>query len=287
MTAKTLLRVVRGAAAKWDYYDAPRLGAALAYYTLLSVAPLMILMVAICGLAFDKTTAERDLLDQVQRLTGLDEANTLKLLLENAHHRGSGIVASLTALVTLLLGASGMFVELRKSLNLIWGVQPVSSSVWRLVTERLASFGMVLALGFLLLISLLLSTSLTILERFFSEFIPLHTAVWGEMANILLTLFATAFLFALVFRYIPDVKIAYRDVAMGAIVTAILFTIGKALLAYYLATAGVGSTYGAAGSLIAFVVWVYYSAQIFLFGAVFTRVYADTLGSHAPRATLR
>jgi membrane protein len=287
MTPKTLLSVARDAAVKWNHYDAPRLGAALAFYTLLSVAPLTIVMVAICGLAFGKTRAERDLLNQIQRLTGLAEAKTLKLLLENAHHRGSGIVASITAVITLFLGASGMFVELRNSLNLIWGAPPVSSSVWRLVTERLTSFGMVLALGLLLLLSVLISTFFTLLERFFSEIVPLRAAIGGEVANIVLTLVGTAFLFALIFRYIPDVKIASRDVVIGAIITAILFSLGKALLAFYLATAAVASTYGAAGSVIAFVVWVYYSAQIFLYGAVFTRVYADTVGSHARRLPQR
>ncbi len=283
MIFRTLLTIARQSAVKWNDYDAPRLGAALAYYTMLSMTPLMVLMVGICGLVFDRTTAERDLLRQVQQLTGEAGARTLGALLEGAQHRGSGIVASATALITLFIGASGMFVELRNSLNLIWSAPTGSMSIWRVFRERLASFGMVLALGILLLLSLVFSTFFTIIERFFSGMIPFHAAVWGEVGEMLVTLFATAFLFGLIFRYVPDVRIAYRDVATGAVITAILFSIGKFLLALYLGTAGVASTYGAAGSLIAFVVWVYYSAQIFLFGAIVTRVYADTFGSHSLR----
>jgi membrane protein len=272
---------------KWNDYDAPRLGAALAYYTMLSMAPLMVLMVGICGLVFDRTSAERGLLIQVHQFTGTAGASTLAGLLENAHHRGSGILASTTALITLLLGASGMFVELRNSLNLIWGARTSSTSIWGVFKERLASFGMVLGLGVLLLLSLVLSTCFTIIERLFSGLIPFHAVLWGETANMLITFFATAFLFGLIFRYVPDVKIAPGDVVTGALITAILFSIGKFLLALYLGTAGVGSTYGAAGSLIAFVVWVYYSAQIFLFGAIVTRVYADSLGSHSFRTHVK
>ncbi len=148
-----------------------------------------------------------------------------------------------------------------------------------MVSQRLVSFGMVLALGFLLMISLLLSTGFTIVEKFFIGFVPLHFAVLGEIANFLVSLVAVTILFGLIFKFVPDVPIDWRDVTVGALATAILFDIGKALLSLYLGTAGVGSTYGAAGSLVALVVWVYYSAQIFFFGAVFTRVYADRLGS--------
>lgn len=282
MTARTLVALGRSAFAKWNYHEAPRLGAALAYYTLLSTAPLMVLIVAICSLAFDQSTAEQGLLHHIQPLIGTEGTTTIKLLLESAHQRGSGILATGLALLTLLWGASSVFVELRSSLNTIWGLPRSSSSLWSIVTERLASFAMVLALGVLLLLSLLLSTAFTVFETFFSEFVPLHAALWSEVANVMVTLFATAFLCSLIFRYVPDARIALRDVAIGAVVTSILFTIGKALLALYIGTAAFGSTYGAAGSLVAFVVWVYYSSQIFLFGAVFTRVYADAFGSHAP-----
>jgi len=276
--------IAKQSAEKWMDCDAPRLGAALAYYTLLSVAPLTILMVAICGVVFDKTIAERGLLDQVGNLLGPEEAATVKMLLDNTHHKGSGIVASITAVATLFLGASGMFVELRNALNVIWGVpRPLAGSIWTLITERVSSFLMVLGLAFLLLISLLMTTATTLFESYFSEALPLHAGRWEEIVNLSVSLFAIATLCALIFRYVPDAKIAARDVGVGAMVTAVLFSAGKLLLAFYIGTAGIRSTYGAAGSVIAFVVWVYYSAQIFLFGATFTRVYADTVGTHAVR----
>ncbi|MBV8550174.1 MAG: YihY/virulence factor BrkB family protein [Acidobacteriaceae bacterium] len=273
--------MLKSAAAQWTDRDAPRLGAALAYYTLLSVAPLAVLTVAICGLAFDRNTAERDLLRNAQHLMGSAGAKTIKTLLDHTHQAHSGVVASGIALVTLLFGASSAFVELRNSLNTIWNAPATCFSLRAVVKQRLCSFAMVLALGCLLFLSLLLSTAFTVVSQFFSDIIPLHTAIWAEMANVTVTLAALAFLFALIFKFVPDVCIAWRDVVVGAIPTSILFTIGKALLALYLGRAAVGSTYGAAGTLIAFVVWLYYSAQILLFGAAFTHVYADTVGSRS------
>jgi membrane protein len=279
---KELWPIVKESASQWSGHNAPRLGAALAYYTLLSIAPLLLMIVAICGLAFDKNTAEHNLLGQVQSMMGPSAANTLRNVLENAHHPGSGIVASIIAMLTLLFGASGVFVELRDSLNTIWNAPPAPSMNWRaLIWQRLISFAMVLALGFLLLMSLILSAALAVVTKFFEGYIPLRAAILGEVANFVIPLMAIAVLFALIYKFVPDVPIAWRDVWIGAFFTAALFQIGKALLALYLATAGVGSPYGAAGSLVAFVVWVYYSAQIFFFGAIFTHVYAKTVGTHA------
>lgn len=246
------------------------------------MAPLVILAVAICGLVFSKSTAEQGLLTQIRALTGYSGAETVRMLIDNAHRAGSGVVASSIALITLLFGASGVFVELRDSLNVIWDAPARQSSSWRdLVWQRLISFGMVLALGFLLVVSLIMSAALTILEKFFADVLPVHTAILSELASTVFSLTAIAVLFALIFKFVPDVPIDWRDVGIGAIATAIFFNVGKALLGFYLGTAGVGSTYGAAGSLVALVVWVYYSAQIFFFGAVFTRVYADTFGSRS------
>jgi membrane protein len=277
-----VLRLVRSAASKRSDHNAPRLGASLAYYSLLSIAPLLILIVGICGIVFSKSTVEQDLLRQVQSLMGNAGAKTLETLIENARHTGSGIFATVIAFITLLFGASGVFNELRDSLNTIWEVPRRQSSGWRsMVWRRLVSFGMVLGLGFLLLMSLIASAALSVAERFFTSFVPLHTAIWSEAANFFASLAAIAILFALIFKFVPEDHIHWRDVTVGAAVTAILFAIGKALLALYLGTAGVGSTYGAAGSVVAFVVWVYYSAQIFFFGAIFTKVYADSYGPRA------
>ena len=284
-SSRQVWSLIQTTASQWIEHSAPRLGAALAYYALLSMAPLLILIVAICGLVFDRSTAQHQLLGQVQEMAGPAAAKALQGVLENAHHPRTGIVASAIAIVTLLFGASGVFAELRDSLNTIWDAPASTSSAIRsLIWQRLVSFAMVLALGFLLLASLLLSAGLALVTKFFEGYLPLRAALWGEIANFVLPLLALSILFALIFKFVPDVPISWRDVLIGAVATALLFQIGKTLLALYLATAGVGSTYGAAGSLVAFVVWVYYSAQIFFFGAVFTQVYARSYGSYSRQA---
>lgn len=284
MTFRDFLELVKSTAAKWSAHNAPRLGASLAYYTLLSLAPLLILIVAMCGLVLSKSDVQRDVLSQVQSLLGYSGARTVQMLISNAHQTSSGVFATAVALITLLFGASGVFVELRDSLNTIWDAPPRSSSGWRdLIWQRLVSFGMVLALGFLLLVSLLLTAAINLTEKFFGGFIPGHFAIFGQTVNTLLSVFVITLLFGLIFKFVPDLPIRWAEVAIGAVATAVLFTAGKYLLALYLTTAGVGSTYGAAGSLVAMVVWVYYSAQIFFFGAVFTRAYADRLGPSAAK----
>lgn len=279
MNRATALDLIKSTATGWDKHNAPRLGAALAFYTLLSLAPLLVLVVAICGFFLSQTTAEQDILGQARQLVGRAGADTLKSVLTSAHHPKNGIIASFIAIATLLFGASGVFVELRDSLNTIWGAKAARSGVRGYVMRRLATFGMVLGLGFLLLASLLTSAALGVGEKYFVQYVPMGTATVGEVMNVGVSLAAMAVLFALIFKFVPEVPVDWRDVGIGAIVTAVLFTIGRALLAFYLATAGVGSTYGAAGSLVALIVWVYYSAQIFLFGAIFTRVYAEYYGS--------
>ncbi len=284
LTRQQLWQLLRSTASKWSAHNAPRLGASLAYYGLLSMAPLLIVIVAICGLVLNRNTAEQQLLEQVRSLAGPSGASTVQMLIDNAHHVGSGIIAAVVALATLLFGASGVFVELRDSLNIIWDVPRRESSTWRsIIFQRLVSFGMVIGLGILMLASLLMTTFVALAEKFFSGILPAPTASVSELANFFISLIAIAVLFALIFKFVPDAPIAWRDVWIGAAATAILFDIGKGLLAFYMGTAGVGSTYGAAGSVVALVVWVYYSAQIFFFGAIFTKVYAERFGSHARR----
>lgn len=276
---RMLPSLLKKAALRWNAYNAPRLGASLAYYTLLSMAPLSILVVAICSVVLSQNTAEFEVLKRVREVAGEASATTVKMLLNNTHHR-NGIAATVIAFLTLLFGASGVFVELRDSLNTIWEAPAPSSSGWRsLVRQRLVSFAMVLALCILLLTSLLFSAGFGILQKYFDGVVPLHIATLGQVLNSALTLLAFAFIFGLIFKFVPNVPVRWDEVCVGAIATAVFFTAGKALLAFYFSTAAVGSTYGAAGSLVALVVWVYYSAQIFFFGAVFTRVYADQYGS--------
>ncbi len=279
--------LLKAAGLRWNAYNVPRLGAALAYYTLLSMAPLSILVVGICGLIFSHNAAEQQILETVREAAGPSSASTIKMLLDNTHQR-SGILATVIAFVTLLFGSSGVFVELRDSLNIIWEAPPPTSSGWRsLVRQRLISFLMVLAVCILLLTSLLLSAGFAIVEKLFHGFAPFHISLLSQVANVLFTLLMFAILFGLIFKFVPNVPVRWEEVGIGSIATALLFTAGKALLALYFATAAVGSTYGAAGSLVALVVWVYYSAQIFFFGAVFTRVYADHLGSPSARRERR
>jgi membrane protein len=282
ITRDEALSLLGAAGSRWNAHNAPRLGASLAYYALLSLAPLLILLVAIGSLVFTRSAAESNLLRQLESIFGHSGALTLRAVFDNIHHRGSGVVASILAVATLFFGASGVFVELRDSLNLIWDVPGGAWHGWRgLVAQRLVSFVTVLALGCLLVLSLILSAALGVIGRFFGGLVPAGAALGGEVLNLIVSPIAIAVLFALIFKFVPDVPIAWRDVIIGAVVTSILFSLGRAGLSFSLRTAGVGSAYGAAGSLVALVVWVYYSAQIFFFGAILTRVYAEKRGSRA------
>lgn len=254
----------------WNYHDAPRLGAALAFYTILSMAPLVILVVALAAMVFGHSTAQDQILGEVRDLIGQAGADAVKNTIEHAREPASGFFATAVGVVTLFFGASGVFIELRSALNTIWEVKmPDEGGVLGLIKQRFFSFGMVLAIGFLLLVSLLLSAALAAAGLFFSELLPMPESALGAV-NFLVSFAATAVLFALIFKYVPDKSIAWREVRMGAVATAFLFTIGKALIGLYLGKASVGSAYGAAGSLIVVIVWVYYSSQIFFFGAEFT-----------------
>lgn len=281
-SGKAAWSLLQGTLSRWNAHNAPRLGASLAYYALLSVAPLLVLAVAICGLVFDRNTAERDLIFEVASVAGSATAKTLKGAIDNAHQASTGMIATGIALLTLLFGASGVFAELRDSLNTIWEAPPPTCSGWKtMLRQRLMAFIMVFALGVLLLASLFLSAGISVIEKFFGHLLPISAAVSGEIANFAIALLGIWLLFALVFKFVPEVWVDWRHALIGAFFTAVLFDIGKALLGIYLGTAAVGSTYGAAGSLIAFVVWVYYSAQIFFFGAIFTRVYSERVSKRS------
>jgi membrane protein len=290
MSTKTWISLVKETATKWSAHQAPRLGASVAFYSLLSFAPLLVLVAAMTALVFDRNTSQSALVDQARQMIGDRGADTVKSLLVNAQKPSSGIFASVVAFITLLFGASGVFSELRDALNTIWDAEPKEESGWRgMLKQKLFSFGMVLSVGFLLLVSLILSAGLALIGKFFGQLVPIPVPIL-EGVNFLVSLVVITLLFALLFKFVPARAISWRDVRVGAILTALLFTIGKFLLGLYLGKAGVGSAYGAAGSLVAVIVWVYYSAQIFFFGAEFTRVYADydTGGARRPEsATLQ
>jgi membrane protein len=272
MTGKTLWSILARTFAAWNEHDAPRLGAALAFYTILSLAPVVILVIAILASILGHATAETQLLGQVESMAGPQGSEVVKEMIEHVQKPESGTFASIIGVITLLFGASGVFGELRSALNKMWDVKPESErGVWGTIRQRFFSFGMVLAVGFLLLVSLVISAALAAVGKFCGGLLPMPEFVLSAI-NVAVSLAGTAALFALIFRYVPETKITWKAVWIGATATALLFTIGKALIGLYLGKAAVGSAYGAAGSLVVLIVWIYYSALIFLFGAEFTHV---------------
>jgi membrane protein len=252
-------------------------GAAIAFYTVTSLAPVLLLVIAIAGLAFGQEAAQGAVMDQLTGLMGAQAAETLQAALASASGKSSGILASVIGIVTLLATASGVFGEMQTALNRIWKAEPKSGTVSRLVRARAASIGLVAALGFLLAASLAVSAALTALGATLNAYLPFGEALLS-VVNFLVSLALLAVLFAAIYKVLPDRAIAWRDVIVGALITALLFTIGKSLIGWYLGSSAVGSSYGAAGGLIVLFFWVYYSAQIFLLGAEFTRAYATSRG---------
>ncbi len=270
--------LLRQTFSKWSDSEAPRLSAALSFYTILSLAPLMVLVIAVVALAFGKSSAQGQILNQIQSMIGEDGTAAVKIMIENAEKPASGVFASVLGILTLLFGASGVFGELRSALNTIWEVKPQGSQgLTGLVKQRFFSFGMVLAIGFLLLVSLVLSAGLAAAGKFFGQLLPVPAFILSAI-NIVVSLVAIAVLFTLIFRCVPQTRVAWKTCWIGAMATAILFTLGKLLIGLYLSKAAVGSAYGAAGSVIVVIVWVYYSSMIFFFGAELTHVLACNLG---------
>jgi membrane protein len=268
----------RRAFALWNDHDAPRLGAALAFYAILSLAPLAILAMAILSFVLGHSAAQENLLAAVRNMIGAQGAEAVKAAIDHSQTTpASSRLASIIGVVALLFGASGVFVELRAALDKMWDVRSSTvSGIWGAIKDRLLSFGMLLAVGFLLLVSLLISVASAALDHFLEgRLAPNHVLLLAfllKTIDVVGSLAGIGVLFALTFRYVPAVRIAWRNAWIGAMVTAVLFTIGKFLIGMYLGKAAVGSAYGAAGSLIVVIVWVYYSAMIFLLGAEFTHL---------------
>jgi membrane protein len=270
--------LIRETVAEWIADRASRKGAALAFYTVFSLAPLLILAISIAGMFFGEEAARGEIVGQMKELLGPDGALAVQAVIQNAAKPAVGLWATLIGIATLLLGATTALAELKDDLDEIWDAPPERvSGFWYMVRSRLLSVGMILALGFLLLVSLVLSAVTAALSRY-----------WGveDATNILLQLVNFAFsfvlvtaLFAMIYKILPAVRIAWQDVIIGAVITALLFSIGKLLIGVYLGNSALASTYGAASSVILILVWVYYSSQIFLLGAEFTKVYAFRFGS--------
>ena len=275
---RTFWQLIKEATSDWSHDRAPRLGAALAYYTVFSLVPFLVVVIALIGLVFGQEAAQSAILGQIADLVGPQSAAAIKDMIQRADQPSTGLVATVIALATLLLGASGVFGQLQDALNTVWGVEPKEGrGLWGFIKDRFLSFVAVLGTGFLLLVSLILSSALAALGKWFSGLLPLPEAVL-ELMNFTLSFIVIAGLFALIFKVLPDAKVAWRDVWIGAGLTAALFTIGKFALGIYLGKSNVASAYGAAGSLVLVLLWVYYSAQIMLYGAEFTQVYANRFG---------
>jgi membrane protein len=277
---RTSWRLVREAASEWSNDKAPRLGAALSYYTIFSLAPVLLLVIAVAGLVFGNRAAEGKIVDQFGGLLGTEAAKVIQTMLERVSNRGRGILATVIGSVTLIVGATGVMVELQDALNTVWKVvaRP-GRGLTRILRDRLLSFGIVLGFGFLLLVSLVLSAALAVLDSWVGGLIPGWVVV-GYVLGYGISLGLVALVLAAIFKILPDVKMSWSDVWVGAVVTSVLFHAGKFGISVYVGKAGIASTFGAAGALAVVLVWVYYSALIVLYGAEFTRVYANRHGSH-------
>lgn len=276
---KTAWDLLRETYVEWVDDKGDRLGAALAFYSVLSLAPLLVIVIAIAAAVFGREAARGEIVSQIDGLVGRDGAQAVQEMIIHSQQPATGIVAVLLGVGTLFLGAAGVFGELQDALNTIWEVPTKpSNGIWLFIKKRFFSFAMVFGTGFLLLASLAISTTLQALSEFMNARLSLPAAIWLGV-DFLISFGVITLLFGLIFKVVPDVKIAWKDVWIGAVLTALLFIVGKFLLGLYLGRSGLGSAYGAAGSLIVLVVWIYYSAQILFFGAEFTQVYAKRSSS--------
>ncbi|HEX3683836.1 MAG TPA: YihY/virulence factor BrkB family protein [Bryobacteraceae bacterium] len=268
---------------QWSKHNAPRLGASLAFYSLLSLAPLLLVVVSIVGLVFGHSAAERDTIRQVQSLVGPAAGKAVAAFLQGSKNTTHGVIATVVGLVTLLMSASGVLIELRDALNTIWEVDTPAASGFGMVTsfikQRLFSFAIVLSIGFLLIVSLVVSTWISALGALSASVVPWQAALM-HVVNSLISFLVITGLFAAIYKIMPDVRVEWRDVILGGAVTSLLFTLGKLILGIYLGRASYASTYGAAASIVVLIAWVYYSAQIFFLGAEFTKAFATRYGSH-------
>ncbi len=279
MSIKTILALLKETFAEWNNDKASRLAAALAYYTVFSLAPLLIIAIAIAGAVFGEEAARGEIVTQIQSLVGKEGAQFIETAIENASKPETGSIASIISVVVLLFGASGLFAQLQDALNTIWEVQPKPNlGLWTIIRTRFLSFTMVLGVGFLLLVSLILSAGLAGVVNFFGHLLP-GVGFLLQLTNFILSFVVTTVLFGLIYKVLPDAKITWSDVWIGAIITSLLFSIGRFLLGLYLGNSSFGSTYGAAGSAVIILAWVNYAAQILFFGAEFTQVYARRFGS--------
>jgi membrane protein len=254
-------------------------GAAIAFYTVTSIGPVLFIVVAIAGLVFGEDAARGAISDQLGGLMGQQGSDLLQTAIQSASRKSSGMIAAAVGIGTLVITASGVFTEMQQTLNVIWRAEPRGTTISRLIRARAVSLGLVGALGFLLLVSLVISTLLSALSDYINAYLPSGHLILQTL-TFLISFSLITLLFGAIYKVLPDKRIEWHDVLIGAFVTAFLFTVGKLLISLYIGSTAIASSYGAAGSLIVVLLWIYYSAQIFLLGAEFTKVYASHHGSH-------
>jgi len=276
-----LWRILSDTLSAWIKHNASSLGAALSFYTLFSIAPILVIAMAVAGSIFGPHVAEAHVLDQMRALLGEAGAAAMQSLLSSAHQSGLKGVAAALGVVTLLVGATSVFGELQNTLDYIWKSPQKDSVVWwRILRSRILSVGLILGVGFLLMVSLLFSAALAALGAWFGSFMAQWRVILPAL-DLVLSLGLTTVLFAMIYKYVPREQIAWGDVWIGGLVTACLFSAGKLLIGLYLGRSSLSSAYGAAGSIMVLLLWIYYSAQIFLLGAEFTHVFTYTFGSRS------
>ena len=277
--------IIKSAALGFIADEALTRGAAISFYTVTTIGPLLLIVVAIAGLAFGRQAAEGAIVAQLGGLMGSQTAGFFQSILSNASSKTSGILSTLIGVGTLVITASGVFGEMQSALNTIWKVETKVTGLSGLLRARALSFGLVVVLGFLLMVSLVVSAALTALGTYLAQALPIGGFIISGL-NIVLSFLLIAILFGAIFKVLPDRHLQWHDVVLGALITSFFFSVGKFLIALYLGSAGVATTYGAAGSLILLLLWVYYSVQIFLLGAEFTKAFANIHGSHKEKPVI-
>jgi membrane protein len=288
MTAKRAIHLIRKSVAAWIDDFAPSMGAAISYYTVFSLAPLLVIVIAIAGALFGREAVQGQIVAQLTGLMGRDGATLVQGVISSASDTDKGLVASLVSGVILLVGATTVFAELQSALDRIWHVPEAQkpSGVWAVLRARILSFGLILGLAFLLMVSLAVSAGVAAFGSWAGTMLPGSEALL-QLLNLLVSMLVATLLFAMIYKLMPSARIAWRDVWVGAVVTAALFEAGKLLIGLYLGKSGVTESFAAAGSLVVLLAWVYYAAQIFLLGAEFTKVYADEHGSKAGEKAMK
>ncbi len=276
---KALISILKETAEEWSNDKASRLAAALSYYTIFSISPLLVIAIALSGLVFGRAAASHQIFQQIRGFVGDNGAQAVQAMVENSGDRGTGIIATVIGVITLLVGASGAIGQLQDALNTIWEVQPKpGQGIMGFVRTRILTFSMVLVIAFMLLVSLVISAGISGAGQYLESAIAIP-AIALQGANLLVSFLVISVLFSLIYKFLPDVQIRWKDVWIGGCVTSLLFSVGKFLIGLYLGRGSVTSAFGAAGSLVVVLIWIYYSSQILFFGAEFTQVYAHRSGS--------